>query len=251
MTRLAHPTKTVKLPKPRTAATKEQRLDPMILLARGMMHKLNNLLVPSTIYPALLLDDLPADSPARANLTEMLDAAVAASQLMRELQQVVKCGAGMDCETTPLAGILEQLNDSVEVRALRARHASVRIDLLPPAPDLRAQVSQPHLQRAMHVLLRQQLRLAVPNTVVTIGAGHIQIRDPSSWDPILSPGEYCYLQIKQPTGRHPRLDDADSDKIMELERDLAFGIFRDHGGSLRVRVDEFGSTMTGYLPLAH
>lgn len=114
----------------RTTMAQAQKLEAVSRLAGGLAHDLNNLLLPIMTLTELVMDDLPAGSPARDDLERVIAAAEHARGLVQRLLTFSRLGSqtGDPAAVDPCVGEAAEL-----VRATAGPDLTVRVDLQAPA----------------------------------------------------------------------------------------------------------------------
>lgn len=222
----------------------DARLEPMVLLARGLMHDLNNTFAPLLAYPEMIMD-MCEDPDQREMLQDVVNGAKASAALIKDMQKVLRCGAGIKPEEHDANDILEGLFQSPRFRELQAANPGIQIIARKNSSCLPVMASKNHLQQALFILIRQELAGMPKEGLLDVSCGKSLLQS-VSWDPSMQPGEYATLRF-----RHTYTVEASEkqSRNAQLERAFANGIVKDLGGGLRVEPERKGCCTTFYLPL--
>jgi PAS domain S-box-containing protein len=233
-----------------------QRLESVGRLAGGVAHDFNNMLMAITGYAELVLMDLPADSPSREDLRELLSSAERGARLTRQLlafgrrQVLHPVPLDLNAVLRDIEGILRPLTSSdVSLRLrLSTEPALVVAD--------RAQIEQVVVNLVANArdAMAHGGSLDIETSVVDIGA------DGALPHPSIEPGRYVRLAVRD-TGIGM---DADvQSRLFEpffstkprgtstgMGLATAYGIVKQSGGFITVEsAPEHGSTLRVFLPL--
>ncbi|GAB4112824.1 MAG: hypothetical protein Fur005_33040 [Roseiflexaceae bacterium] len=232
-----------------------QRLESLGVLAGGIAHDFNNLLAAIQGHASLALLELPADSIARENLSQIEIAVERAASLTQQMLAYAGRSHFVK-QPTNLSHVVEGM-----VRLIKsALPRPVLIDYqLEPRLDL-IEADQAQLQQVI-------MNLVINAAEATTGAyGRVTVKtsmqeldaaDASYYDPPLAPGRYAFLEVDD-TGAG--MDTATMARIFDpffttkfIGRGLGLsavrGIVRGHGGGLSVRSTiGLGSTFVIALP---
>lgn len=171
-----------------------ERLESLGLLASGIAHDFNSILMAVSTHAELALEDLPAGAPARANVEQIRRAAERASDLCKQLMTY----AGRRAPATRPADLSELARDVV--RLLRVG--------IPAAVELELEDRLPRVV-IDEVQIRQVLMNLLTNAAQAIGdrGGRITIRTGVAWmddeeleelqlGADLSPGRYAWCSVE-------------------------------------------------------
>jgi two-component system cell cycle sensor histidine kinase/response regulator CckA len=231
-----------------------QRLQALGTLAGGVAHDFNNLLSVILSYAEIAREELPPESPLRAEMDEILSAATRGSEMTRQLlafgrQQV-------------LAPRVLNLNDAV-VRMERMLRRLLREDIelvtLPGADHANVNADPGQLEQIVMNLV-VNARDAMPNGgKLTIETSNVTLEDEAAHERDLPAGRYVLLAVQDcGTG----MDPATQARIFEpfftskelgkgtgLGLATVFGIVKQSGGHIAVTSAPLeGATFEVYLP---
>ncbi len=234
-----------------------QKLEGLGVLAGGIAHDFNNLLVGIVGNADLALADLPADSPARENIAQLLDASKRASDLTQQMLAYSGQGAfvlGQVDFNEVVRGTLPLVNASI------SKKARLRLELAQSLPPIEADSTQIH-QIAMNLFINASEALDDRPGDVIVRTG-VEVREPSdngvtNGDAPSEPTEYVYLEVAD-TGigmdaktRERIFDPFYSTKFTGRGLGLAAvaGIVKGHNGFITVKSDlHEGSVFRVYIP---
>lgn len=235
-----------------------QKMEAIGTLAAGIAHDFNNVLAGITGFTELTLDELPKDSPSRANLNEVLNASKHAVELVR---QILAFGRQVPFEIKPVQ-MQRIVNDAL--RLLRRSipptieiqcHLDESSSLVLADATAIHQIVMNLCTNAYHAMERTGGTLTVSMSEITVEEGHVQA------NPNLGPGRYVRLDVND-TGHG--MDAATIQRIFEpyfttKEREAGTGlglatvhsIVTDFKGAIHVYSEPGnGSTFTVLLPVA-
>jgi len=234
-----------------------QRLESIGTLAGGIAHEFNNILLPLVLYTDLSLDDLPEDSPARANLQRVIGLANRAKGLSHKILTFSRVPDDSDHVEIELGPVVEEAMSMV--RALIPASIDIRTDIDSDAGTVSC---DPGEIQQLVVNLCSNSYLALP-----AGGGHISVEvelcdvdaEYAGRHPRLRPGQYVKLEVSD-TGRG--MDSATMQRIFEpffttrevgkgsgLGLSVVHGIVVKHDAEIVVVSEPgCGTTFTVYFP---
>ncbi len=234
-----------------------QKLESLGVLAGGIAHDFNNLLVSILGNAGLALMDLPADSPARANLREIEVAALRASELTK--QMLAYSGKGhflvQPLDLSQVVGQMDAL-----LRSSVPPDTGLTLDLAAGLPPVLADLAQ----------LGQVLMNLVTNASDALSKGRGQVSIATFTGPMdraalsatylddnLPAGPYVMLQVRD---SGCGMDAATRTRVFDpffstkfpgrgLGMAAVLGIVRGHRGAIRVESETgLGTTVTVFFP---
>lgn len=234
-----------------------QRLESVGKLAGGVAHDFNNMLAAITGYAEHVRDGLPAASPARGDLQEILRASARAAALTRQLlafsrRQVIE----------PIRLDLNELVRDTErlLSGTVGTDITIRLEL---GDELGAVVADPSKLEQVLLNLVVNARDAMPQGgVLTVETKRVTFgSSPAPEDPDLVPGDYVRLTVSD-TG--VGMSEATRERIFEpffstkppgegtgLGLSTTYGTVKQAGGHIEVRSElGQGTTFELYLPRA-
>jgi two-component system, cell cycle sensor histidine kinase and response regulator CckA len=236
-----------------------QRLDSLSVLAGGVAHQLNNLLVVILGHAELALDELPPDHPVRHHFTQIEGAAGSAARLARQMLAYSGRG-GFVTERVDVGDVVRSACAAVG----RHVHAGIRIDVdAAPEPlcvlgdqSQLAQLVVNLLNNAVEALQERDGGIRVETRPVDLDAETLATAHHGA---SLLAGRYAEIAVSD-TG--PGMTPGVQARIFEpfftthlLGRGLglpaALGIARGHHGAIHVRsVRGEGTTVRAWFPAA-
>jgi len=232
-----------------------QKMEAVGRLAGGVAHDFNNLLSVIMGWTELVLADLPADSPIRDSLDEVLRAAAGATSLTKQLlafsrQQIVK------------PSVFDPNDVVVETQKMLRRLIGEDVKLVTRLdPGLgRVKMDQGQLEQVI-VNLVVNSRDAMPmGGTVTVETKNVALdRESARTAADLAPGDYIVLSVSD-TGSgmstevqarlfEPFFTTKESNKGTGLGLATSYGIVKQAGGHIAVDSTQgAGSTMSVFLP---
>jgi signal transduction histidine kinase len=175
--------------------TQARKMESIGRLAGGVAHDFNNILAVILGHGELMMEDLPENSPLRADLSNLLKAGERARDLTRQLlafgrKQVLNVRV---FELNPAVREIGKM-----IQRLLAENIEIRFNLQPEAGSVKADPSQLH-QVLMNLCLNA--RDAMPNGgILTIETNRAEVDENCApEDSTLPPGPYALLSV-QDTG---------------------------------------------------
>lgn len=221
----------------------DARLEPMVLLARGLMHELNNAVAPMLAYPEML-QEMVTDPDQLEMIGDIAAGAQASTHLLKDLQTVLRCGSDLEVEEVDAREVLDSVMDSSPLRSLLEERSGIQLNRRRTDQPLPIRASRTHLQQAIFLLLRHELIRMEGDSLCDVTCGRCSLKY-APWDPAMVSGEYATIRF-----RHAAVsNEAPASRTAQLERSFAHGILRDLGGSIRVEHEASGTSTTLYLPL--
>jgi PAS domain S-box-containing protein len=234
-----------------------QKLESLGVLAGGIAHDFNNLLVGILGNADLAYDDLPAHSPVRPLISEILKASTQAAGLTN--QMLAYSGKGHFVVQTLDLGALVRDMGSLLVSSI-SKKVGLRYELTDDLPAIKADASQLQ-QIVMNLVTNASQAFGEGGGLITIRSGTTECDSAS----------LCQTQLAQPLpeGRYVFLEISDAGSGMNEEtkakifdpffttkpegRGLGLaavqGIVRGHGGAILVQSEPgVGSTLRVLLP---
>ena len=236
-----------------------KRMEDLGILAGGVAHDLNNILVGTVSYPDLLLTRLPVDSPLREPLETIRRSGVKAAAIVQDLLTLARRGVASP-QVLNLNTVVTDYFSSPEYERMKSfhPHADVDLQLDPGLPNLSG--SPIHLLKVVMNLVSNAAE-AMPDggkIVVSTSAEHTGPRV-GSFESI-EEGDYVLLRVSDTGIGIPK---EDIDRIFEpfftkkvlgrsgtgLGMTVVWGTVKDHEGYIDIEsAVGKGTTFTLYFP---
>jgi len=224
-------------------AEQERRMESLEILAGGIAHEFNNLLVGIMGNSSLALEEVGDNSPARENLAQVEKAAVRAADLTRQMLSF----SGQDTRSMSaldLSASLQSLMALVERQAID-RQIRLVANFDPQLPPIRGEFSQ--IREMVMNLLNNAFEAVKPGGEVEVrtelvNAMSAELEDVTPQASLVG-GEYVVLSVRdnglgmEPEVRQRMFEPFFTTKFpgRGLGLSAVLGIIRRHNGAVRVR----------------
>ncbi len=237
-----------------------RRMESLGVLAGGVAHDLNNVLVPLLAYPDLMMATLSEDDPVRGYASRIKQSAETAADIVQDLLTLARRGR---CEMEPL-----NLNDemesylrSPEFGELKANNPDVSISIDLDTDIMNMSGSSAHLTKVFMNLVINAFEAMPEGGALSISNSCEYVDRPFGGYDYIEEGDYVVLRVGD-TGSG--IDESDLTRIFEpfyskkqmgrsgsgLGLSIVYGIVRDHGGYIDVRTETgVGSEFALYFPV--
>jgi len=233
------------------------KMETVGVLAGGISHEFNNILLPIFLYTEQAMHDLPEDSPVRAHLEKVLKSSRRAKSLVQQILTFSRLSGEQEFQPVDILPVVQEASE-----LLRA--------LLPSTIDFRRNLGS---VRSMVMADRNQIHQLVVNLgsnayqaigkskgTITVSLDHVVVDEKLSTDyPLLQPGGYIKLSVGD-TGHG--IDRSRIDRIFEpfyttravgegtgLGLSVVHGIVLSHKGDIIVESEPgAGTEFHVYLP---
>jgi two-component system cell cycle sensor histidine kinase/response regulator CckA len=226
-----------------TRIRESQKLESLGILAGGVAHDFNNILLAIQGNLEFAVASLPPEAPARESLAEVERAAKRAADLCRQL--LAYSGKGRFA-IGPLS-LSRAIEETARMLAVSiSRRAELRLDLAPDLPLIEADAAQIQ-QVIMNLIVNASEALGEENGAITMSAGTMEC-DRAYLDGMvngehLPEGRYVFLEV---TDTGCGMDEETQRKIYDpffttksagrgLGLPVILGIMRGHGGAIGIR----------------
>jgi PAS domain S-box-containing protein len=250
----------------RLALARAERMKSLAILAGGVAHDLNNILMPIMTLPEAILDDIlnanvPVPETLREDLAVIARSGERAAAVARDLLSLSRC---QFLERSPLP--INQVVDSVLLSGtiLEAGRGNPKVNIQRQLSDdqLLVNGSENHLYQAVLNLLINAFEAMPEGGDLVVSTGVQTIEEPVSGYERIDPGEYVYLSVADTGhGISPEI----IDRVFEpfhshkkrtshsgsgLGLAVVYGVVKGHEGYIDVTsvVDE-GTEFRLYLPV--
>jgi two-component system cell cycle sensor histidine kinase/response regulator CckA len=227
-----------------------QKLESLGILAGGVAHDFNNILLAIQGNLEFAVESLPPEAPARVSLAEVERAAKRAADLCRQL--LAYSGKGrFALGSLSLSRAIEETAQMLAVSI--SKRAELRFDCAPDLPLIEADASQIQ-QVIMNLIVNASEALGEESGVIAISAGAMEC-DRACLNGMvngerLPEGRYIALEVSD-TGSG--MDEETQRKIFDpffttksagrgLGLPVILGIVRGHGGAIGIRSEQGGGT---------
>jgi signal transduction histidine kinase/CheY-like chemotaxis protein len=234
-----------------------RKLEAIGVLAGGIAHDFNNLLTPIIGYTEMAIQRMDERQGARKDLAVVLDSAVRASGLTRQILAFSRKQL-LEMKVLELNG--EILSIGKMVRRLIGENIDIRLDLAPGLPCVKADPTQ--IQQVL-LNLAINARDAMPDGgSLTIQSSEVEIDESPVWRKReLPPGRYVQIAVSDTgTGMdestriqafEPFFTTKEQGKGTGLGLSTVYGIVKQHGGDITLYSEPgHGTTFRIYLPSA-
>jgi two-component system, cell cycle sensor histidine kinase and response regulator CckA len=232
-----------------------QKLESLGVLAGGVAHDFNNILMAILGYTELALEDVPAGSQTVADLSSVKEAAHRAADLCRQL--LAYAGkASFDVEPVDLGRVVAEMIDLLKSSVSKKARLHVRVD--PGLPKIAADPAQLR-QVLLNLVVNASEALGNREGDVTVSVRSVQCDEQQiralDHGTDLPPGSYIRLEVAD-TGcgmapdTHARVfEPFYSTKFSGrgLGLPAVLGIVRAHHGGIEVRTERASGTSVGVL----
>jgi two-component system cell cycle sensor histidine kinase/response regulator CckA len=235
-----------------------RRMEAIGTLAGGVAHDLNNILSGIVSYPALLLMDLPQDSPLREPISTIKQSGEKAAAIVQDLLTLARRGASA-AEVVNVNQLVSEYLKSPEYDKLKIHHPHVTTETRFEKELLDIMGSPIHLVKTIMNLISNAVEAMPEGGRITISTENLYIDSPIKHKE-LDAGEYVVLSVSD-TGMG--ISPEDMERIYEpfftkkamgrtgtgLGMAIVWGTVKDHDGHIDVqsKIDK-GTTFTLYFP---
>jgi PAS domain S-box-containing protein len=173
-------------------ALASQKLESLGVLAGGIAHDFNNLLGSIVANAELVLTELPCGSTARGGVESIKAVADRAAGIVRELM-AYGSQESPAVEAIDLAVLVGEMLELLKVSI--SKHASLRVDLPPDLPSVRANSAQIR-QVVMNLITNASEALGPGGGVIGVTAARVQRHEvPDNVAAALPPGDYVLMEV--------------------------------------------------------
>lgn len=240
------------------ALAKSKRMDALGLMAGGVAHDLNNILMGITGFPDLILHDLPADSDLRQPLETIRDSGNRAAAFVADLLTVAK-GVATPRETVNLKHLVNSYMKSAECMALKSKYPAVTIntDFSPDSANINC--SPVHMQKVLMNLLLNAAESIKGSGTISILMKPCRLSQSEADERNLCKGDYIVLSV---TDNGIGITEENQKHIFEpfytkkirkgsgtgLGLAVVWNTIQEHDGCVSVESDETGTCFSILLP---
>jgi signal transduction histidine kinase len=233
-----------------------RKLETVGIMAGGIAHEFNNILLPIFLYTEQAMDDLPKDSPVRAQLEHVLKSSNRAKNLVQQILTFSRQSGKQEFKPVDMKPVVEE---SLELlRALIPSTVELSRHLTDDECMVLADRNQIH-QMVMNLCSNAYLALDEIGGKITVELDRYSADRQISGHPDLKPGKYIRMSVKD-TGRG--MDRGNLDRVFEpfyttravgkgtgLGLSVVHGIVISHNGEITVESEPGkGTVFNVYLP---
>lgn len=237
-----------------------EKMEAIGLLAGGVAHDLNNILMPTVAYPELLLMDIPPDSPLVIPLQATHRAGIRAAAVIQDMLALTRRGV-VTREPLNLNYVIQDYLDSTEYKLTQAPSPLVHVktDLNSSLHNIEGSVV--HLQKLLMNLITNSTEAQESGGKIYISTDNIRSEGRDLFYQPLPRGDYVVLSVED---EGDGIDTDDLDRMFEpfyttkimgqsgtgLGMSVVWGVVQDHKGAIDV-VSELGvgTRFDIYLPI--
>ena len=234
-----------------------QKLETVGVLAGGIAHEFNNILLPIFLYTEQAMNDLPADSPIRAHLERVLKSAKRAKSLVQHILTFSRQAVEQEYELLDMKLIVEEALELL--RALIPSTVELKVNMVATACMINADRHQIH-QLVMNLCSNAYQALDDSGGCISVTLEHFTVNKQFSLDHHHLPvGKYIRMSISD-TGHG--IKQSHLERIFEpfyttrtvgkgtgLGLSVVHGIAVSHKGEISVESEaENGTTFYVFLP---
>jgi PAS domain S-box-containing protein len=183
----------------RLALARAERMKSLAILAGGVAHDLNNILMPIMTLPEAILDDIlnanvPVPETLREDLAVIARSGERAAAVARDLLSLSRC---QFLERVPLLinKIVESVLTSGTVSELQKKHPAVRIESKLSPRDPLVDGSETHLYQALLNLVINAFEAMPQGGTLRVGTEVHQVDEALSGYERIEPGEYVRVTV--------------------------------------------------------
>ena len=237
-----------------------EKMETIGMLAAGVAHDLNNILIGLVTYPEFLLIELPKDSKLRRSILIIQQSGMKAAAIVQDLLTLSRQGM-TDKKVFNMNTIITEYLQSLGYMQLKSDHAQVNLEVDLQEDLLNINGSPVHLLKTIMNLLNNAFEANLVNGTVKIATRNRYIDSPLDAFERIAEGEYVVLIVAD-TGIG--IEAKELRKIFEpfftkkklgrsgtgLGMTLIWSTVKDHGGFIDVQSTEGkGSIFNLYFPV--
>ncbi len=234
-----------------------KKMEAIGLLAGGVAHDLNNMLVGVVGIPDLLLQEGDLTSRQKEQLVTVRETGIRISEVVNDMQVLSRSSAA-SWGVIDLNRTLGEYLDSPEFKArLQANQARLETDLAAELPVVVGKNT--HLRKVIMNLLVNAMEAAGPQGIIGVQTLEQRLTAPLSGYEVIPVGNYVRVQIRDSgQGIDPEIkgrifEPFFSRKVMGqsgtgLGLAICWSIVHDHGGFFDLHSDHAGTRFDVYLP---
>jgi len=237
---------------------KAHRMDALGLMAGGVAHDLNNILMGITGFPDLILHDLPSDSDLRQPLEIIRDSGNRAAAVVADLLTVAR-GVAAPRKTVDLKHLVKQYMKSAECLFIKEKYPVVNINIHFCHEAANITCSPVHMQKVLMNLLLNAAESIKGSGTISISIETCQLSKSDADEKKLCKGDYIILSIAD---SGIGISEENQKHIFEpfytkkirtgsgtgLGLTVVWNTIQEHDGQVSVESDENGTRFDVFLP---
>ena len=237
---------------------RSKKMESLGLLAGGVAHDLNNVLVGVVSYPDLLLATLPEDSDLREPIEMMRSCGLKAAAIVQDLLTIAR-GVAIEKHPLNLNHVINSYWNSPEHLKIIQYHSAVTVNIALDPQLLNINGSPLHISKAVMNLVSNACEATENGGNVVISTENRYIDKPLKGYDTINIGEYAVLAISD---NGPGILPKDLERIFEpfyskkvmgrsgtgLGLAVVWNVIQDHNGYIDVVADANGTTFKLYFP---
>jgi two-component system cell cycle sensor histidine kinase/response regulator CckA len=236
-----------------------QKMEAIGMLAGGVAHDLNNVLSGLVSYPALILMDLPDNSPLQKPIRTIQQSGERAARIVQDLLTLARRGVSVS-EVVNLNHVIDEYLKSPEYQNLQVHHPDIKLDLQLADDLLNISGSPVHLAQTVMNLVSNAAEATMADGIIRIETENRYIDAPVKGYDDIEEGDFVVLKV---TDNGIGISDEDIKRIFEpfytkkmmgrsgtgLGMAVVWGTVKDHRGFIDIQsVQAKGTTVTIHLP---
>lgn len=234
-----------------------QKMESLGLLAGGVAHDLNNILLGILTYPDLLLRKIPRDSPLRDALITIRQSGERAAAIVQDLLTLTR-GVSMRKEPVFPATLIQEYIESPEMERLLSEHAGITVTLQRKEP-VSIIASPHHIRKSIMNLVVNSVEAVEKDGSVVIDVFEKELSVSYNGYESITPGRWCVIRVED---SGPGIPEESTGKIFEpfysekqmgksgsgLGLTVVWNTVRDHDGYIDLESSN-GTVFSLYFPL--
>ena len=240
--------------------SRARKMESLGLLAGGVAHDLNNILLGIVTYPDMILRQLPDDSPLRRPMETIQQAGSRAAAIVSDLLTLTR-GAARRESRLDLGNCIREFSTSPEARELFKQIPEVAFTMDLAERELPLTGSRVHILKSIFNLVSNGYEAIEGEGKVHLETDYRKLTAELEAYERIPPGEYVLLSIHD-TGPGIPLETLDrifepfyTRKVMGrsgsgLGLSVVWNTMRDHNGFIDIRSDSSGTSFHLYFPMA-
>jgi len=238
---------------------RSQKMEALGLLAGGVAHDLNNILLGVVTYPDMILMDLPEDSPLRESIETIKESGEKAAAIVGDLVTIAR-GVATTKEQLNLNSIVKKYLNSPEYSNLKEKNKQVEVKTL-LEPDLfEIKGSSLHIEKTLMNLITNAIEAIDKSGTVIISTMNKHVEKKIKGYDDIFPGEYAVLSVFD---NGSGISKEDLQRIFEpfysrkemgrsgtgLGLTIVWNTVQDHNAHLNIKTSSKGTSFELFFPI--